>query len=75
MLMLELPESAQFAEAGDNQHTLKAQGSDNVRSSLKGVSPAQGNSATYLAARLKKADKQARWEKVNRKPGNPTGAN
>ncbi len=43
-----------FAEAGDNQHTLKG-GSDIVRSSLKGASPSQGNSAAYLAARLKKA--------------------
>jgi hypothetical protein len=47
-------DSSRFAKVGDNQHTLKERGSDNVRPSLKGQSTAQGNSAAYLAARLKK---------------------
>jgi hypothetical protein len=45
-------ESPQFAEAGDNQHTLKG-GPDNVRTNAD----TGGNSAAYLAARLKKADR------------------
>ena len=47
-----------FAKAGDNQHTPKEGGSDNHRPSLKGLSPAQGTSAAYLAARLKKAERE-----------------
>ena len=42
-----------FAEAGDNQHTLKEGGPDNIRTSLG--AGAGGTSAAYLAARLKKA--------------------
>ena len=42
-----------FAEAGDNQHTLKDGGPDNIRTSLG--AGAGGTSAAYLAARLKKA--------------------
>jgi hypothetical protein len=42
-----------FAEAGDNQHTLKEGGPDNIRTSLG--AGAGGTSASYLAARLKKA--------------------
>ena len=41
-----------FAEAGDNQHTLKEGGLDIVQTSVNGGG---GNSAAYLAARLKKA--------------------
>ena len=41
-----------FAEAGDNQHTLKEGGLDIVQTSVNGGG---GTSAAYLAARLKKA--------------------
>ena len=49
MLTLESP---QFAQAGDNQHTLK-DGGDNV--TTRANDTAKGNSAAYLVARLKKA--------------------
>jgi len=41
-----------FAEAGDNQHTLKDGGLDNIKTTAQGEG---GTSAAYLAARLKKA--------------------
>jgi hypothetical protein len=59
-------EASRFAQAGDNQHTLK-DGSDIVRPSLKGASPSQGNSAAYLAARLKKAQRSDRRSEEARK--------
>jgi hypothetical protein len=52
--MLALPKDAKFAQAGDNQHTLKDGGLDNVQTSVNGGG---GNSAAYLAARLKKAER------------------
>lgn len=58
-----------FAQVGDNQHTLKDAGSDNVRPSLKGSAPAQGNSAAYLAARLKKEGREDLLAQVG--PGKP----
>jgi hypothetical protein len=48
-------DSSRFAKAGDNQHTLKEGGDDNVNT-MRG-STGLGNSAAYLAARLKKADR------------------
>jgi hypothetical protein len=50
-----LAEHGAFAKAGDNQHTLKGGGDDNVNT-MRG-STGLGNSAAYLAARLKKADR------------------
>jgi hypothetical protein len=47
-------ESPQFAQAGDNQYTLK-DGGDNV--TTRANDTAKGNSAAYLAARLKKAER------------------
>ena len=49
-----------FAEAGDNQHTLKEGGPDIVRT--KGSEG--GNSAAYLAARLKKAGRDDLLEQI-----------
>lgn len=46
-------DSSRFAKTGDNQHTLKEGGPDNIRTSLG--AGAGGTSAAYLAARLKKA--------------------
>lgn len=46
-------DSSRFAKAGDNQHTLKGGGDDNVNTMRGGTG--LGNSAAYLAARLKKA--------------------
>ncbi len=42
------------AQAGDNQHTLKEGGGDNV-TTYRANGTAKGTSAAYLAARLKKA--------------------
>jgi hypothetical protein len=54
-----------FAVAGDNQHTLKEGGADNVSTSLRGISDgACGNSAAYLAARLKKAGRGDLLEQI-----------
>jgi len=50
-----------FAEAGDNQHTLKDGGLDNVKTTDQGEG---GNSAAYLAARLKKAGRDDLLEQV-----------
>jgi hypothetical protein len=44
-------DSSCFAKAGDNQHTLRERGPDNIRTSAD----TGGTSADYLAARLKKA--------------------
>jgi len=52
--------SGPFAEAGDNQHTLKDRGPDIVRTSAN----TGGNSAAYLAARLKKAGRDDLLEQV-----------
>ena len=43
-----------FAKAGDNQHTLKEGGGDNV-TTYRANETSKGNSAAYLAARLKQA--------------------
>ena len=55
-----------FAKAGDNQHTLKEGGRDNIttRSQSEG-----GTSAAYLAARLKKAGRDDLLEQIG--PGKP----
>jgi hypothetical protein len=45
-------DSSRFAKAGDNQHTLEKAGRDNV--TTRSVNDG-GNSAVYLAVRLKKA--------------------
>lgn len=50
-----------FASPGDNQHTLKG-GDDNVNT-MRG-STALGNSAAYLAARLKKAERDDLLEEI-----------
>lgn len=47
-------DSSRFAKTGDNQHTLEKAGRDNV--TTRSVNDG-GNSAAYLAARLKKADR------------------
>jgi len=49
-----------FAEAGDNQHTLKEGGPDIVRTN----GSEGGNSAAYLAARLKKAGRDDLLEQI-----------
>ncbi len=67
-MMLEL-EDAQFAEAGDNQHTLKEGGVDNVNT-MRG-STGLGNSATYLAARLKKAGRDDLLAEIGQTQQNP----
>jgi stage V sporulation protein SpoVS len=46
--------SPQFAQAGDNQHTLVEGGLYNIKTTQQG---APGTSAAYLAARLKKAER------------------
>lgn len=51
-----------FAQAGDNQHTLKDGGDDNVNT-MRG-STGLGNSAAYLAARLKKEGREDLLEQV-----------
>jgi uncharacterized tellurite resistance protein B-like protein len=54
-----------FAQAGDNQHTLKEGGPDIVRTN----GSEGGNSAAYLAARLKKAGRDDLLEQIG--PGKP----
>ena len=49
-------DSSRFAKAGDNQHTLKEGGGDNV-TTYRANETSKGNSAAYLAARLKQADR------------------
>ena len=50
-----------FAEAGDNQHTLREGGLDNVKTTTQGEG---GNSAAYLAARMKKAGRDDLLEQI-----------
>jgi hypothetical protein len=59
-MMLEL-EDAQFAEAGDNRYTLADPSRDIVTARGQGDG---GNSAAYLAARLKKAGRDDLLEQV-----------
>lgn len=46
--------TSEFAEPGDNQHSIKEVGGDNV-TTYRANETSKGNSAAYLAARLKKA--------------------
>ena len=50
-----------FAEAGDNQHTLKEGGLDNIKTTTQGKG---GTSASYLAARMKKAGRDDLLEQI-----------